>query len=110
MFALEKSGHFLFVLSSMRKFCYERIGERVYKKSLFVRLLILMLLATTVPFILSNVISYRLTSESIQASRIQLNQNSMTIGMENIEKYLNELNRLSLNWYYDADLMEYLMQ
>ncbi|NOU95893.1 HAMP domain-containing protein [Paenibacillus sp. LMG 31456] len=82
----------------------------MYKKSLFVRLLILMLLATAVPFLLSNVISYRSTSQSIQASHIQLNQNSMTIGMENIKKYLKELNQISLSWYYDADLMEYLRQ
>jgi two-component system sensor histidine kinase YesM len=87
-----------------------RVGERLYKKSLFVRLLILMLLAAAVPFLLSNIISYRLTSQSIEASQIHLNQNSMTIGMENIKKYLNELNQLSLSWYYDEGLMDYLRQ
>ncbi|MDF2960319.1 MAG: hypothetical protein K0S39_2054 [Paenibacillus sp.] len=84
--------------------------NRVYKKSLFVRLLILMLLATAVPFLLSNIISYRSTSQSIQGSHIQLNQSSMTIGMENLKKYLNEVNQLPLSWYYDADLMDYLLQ
>jgi two-component system sensor histidine kinase YesM len=34
----------------------------------------------------------------------------MSIGMENIKKYLNELNLLSLSWYYDTDMMEYLRQ
>ncbi|WP_187273971.1 sensor histidine kinase [Paenibacillus sp. N3.4] len=77
---------------------------------MFVRLLILMLLATAVPFLVSNIISYRSTSASIQDSHIQLNQNSMNIGMENIKNYFKELNQLPLTWYADADLMEYLRQ
>ncbi|RXZ81316.1 sensor histidine kinase [Paenibacillaceae bacterium] len=80
----------------------------MYKKSLFVRLLILMLLVTAVPFLLSNIISYRMTSESIEASHIELNQNLMTIGVENIKRYMKELNQLSLSWYYDAELLNYL--
>ncbi|MNH94981.1 Sensor histidine kinase YpdA [compost metagenome] len=69
-----------------------------------------MLLATAVPFLVSNIISYRSTSASIQDSHIQLNQNSMNLGMENIKKYFNELNQLALTWYADADLMDYLRQ
>lgn len=80
----------------------------MYKRSLFIKLLVWSLLATTIPFICSNLISYRSTSATLQANMIELNRKTMSIGMENVKKYLEELNQLSVSWYYDQNLMEYL--
>jgi len=72
------------------------------------RLLVWMLIMTTIPFILSNVISYRSNYNTLQEHSIELNQNTMTIGMDNIKKYLHELNRLAVSWYSDQDLAMYI--
>lgn len=82
--------------------------NRIYKRSLFARLLVWMLIMTTIPFILSNVISYRSNYRTLQEHSIELNQNTMTIGMDNIKKYLQELNQLSVSWYADQDLAMYV--
>ncbi|TBL75789.1 histidine kinase [Paenibacillus thalictri] len=80
----------------------------MYKRSLFVKLLVWTLLATAIPFICSNLISYRSTSASLEANMIELNQKTMNIGMENMKKYFQELNQLSVSWYYDPSLLSYL--
>ncbi|MCR8632284.1 sensor histidine kinase [Paenibacillus radicis (ex Xue et al. 2023)] len=80
----------------------------MYKRSLFVKLLVWTLLATAIPFICSNLISYRSTSASLQENMIELNQKTMNIGMENMKKYLQELNQLSVSWYYDPNMLSYL--
>ncbi|WP_239614683.1 sensor histidine kinase [Cohnella mopanensis] len=82
--------------------------NRIYKRSLFARLLVWMLIMTTIPFILSNVISYRSNYRTLQEHSIELNQNTMTIGMDNMKKYLQELNQLSVSWYADQDLAMYV--
>ncbi|BBI33942.1 sensor histidine kinase [Cohnella abietis] len=82
--------------------------NRIYKRSLFARLLVWMLIMTTIPFVLSNVISYRSNYRTLQEHSIELNQNTMTIGMDNIKKYLQELNQLSVSWYADQDLAMYV--
>jgi two-component system sensor histidine kinase YesM len=82
----------------------------MYKKSLFIKLLVWMLLAAVIPFIISNFISYRSTSHSIQKKVIEVNENLMDIGMSNIQNYMQELNLLSVSWYNDQRLMVYLRQ
>ncbi|TDF92543.1 sensor histidine kinase [Paenibacillus piri] len=77
----------------------------MYKRSLFVKLLVWMLLATAIPFLSSNLIAYRSTSATLQSNMIEMNRNTMNIGMENMKKYLQELNQLSVSWYYDQNLI-----
>ncbi|TVX96688.1 sensor histidine kinase [Cohnella terricola] len=96
--------------ASIRALQRGRDGEmnRIYKRSLFARLLVWMLVMTTIPFILSNVISYRSNYRTLQEHSIELNQNTMTIGMDNMKKYLQELNLLSVSWYADPDFARYV--
>ncbi|WP_175532397.1 sensor histidine kinase [Paenibacillus sp. yr247] len=75
---------------------------------MFAKLLVGMLIAVVIPFILSNLISYKTTSDSVEGHVIALNQNTMDIGMDNIKRYLENLNRLSNAFYYDQTLMSYL--
>jgi two-component system, sensor histidine kinase YesM len=78
------------------------------KKSLFAKLLVGMLVAAIVPFVLSNIVTYKANSSSIKRQLIELNQNAMDIGMGGIKSYLNELVSLSASYYNDGDLMKYL--
>jgi two-component system, sensor histidine kinase YesM len=78
------------------------------KKSLFAKLIAGMLIAVIVPFILSNLISYKSTSDSVEEQVIALNQNTLDIGMDNMKRYLDNLNRLSVAFYHDKTLMSYL--
>ncbi|MFE5323220.1 sensor histidine kinase [Paenibacillus sp. NPDC056579] len=80
----------------------------MYKRSLLVKLLVWMLMATVIPFTCSNLISYRSTSAALEANMIELNHKTMNIGMDNLKKYLQELNQLSVSWYYDQSLINYL--
>lgn len=79
-----------------------------YKKSLFAKLLIGMLISAVIPFTLSNIISYKTTSDSMENQVIQLNQNLMLVNMENVKGYLEELNRNSVTFYKDLALMRHL--
>jgi two-component system sensor histidine kinase YesM len=80
----------------------------IYKKSLFLKLLVGLLIAVVVPFSLSNLISYKTTSDSVERQVIALNQNTMDIGMDNMKRYLLKLNRLSVAFYNDPTLINYL--
>ncbi|MBW7473994.1 histidine kinase [Paenibacillus oenotherae] len=80
----------------------------LYKKSLFFKLLVDILIAVVLPFALSNLISYKMTSDSVEEQVIALNQNTMEIGMDNMKRYLTNLNRLSVAFYNDQTLMKYL--
>ncbi|BCG57892.1 sensor histidine kinase [Paenibacillus sp. URB8-2] len=79
-------------------------AKPIYKKSLFIKLLVWMLLVTTIPFILSNIISYRSSYRSLQNQVIELNRGTLLIGMENMKKYLQELNLMSVSWYSGEDM------
>lgn len=78
------------------------------KKSLFAKLLVGMLISAVIPLSLSIVISYKTTSRSVEHQLIELNQNTMDGGMDNIKRYLNDLNHLSVSFYHDQTLMRYL--
>ncbi|KRE53649.1 sensor histidine kinase [Paenibacillus sp. Soil522] len=79
-----------------------------YKKSLFFKLLVGMLIAVVVPFTLSNLISYKTTSDSVEEQVIALNQNTLDIGMDNVKRYLLNLTQLSVAFYNDQTLMSHL--
>ncbi|WP_171654402.1 sensor histidine kinase [Paenibacillus foliorum] len=78
------------------------------KRSLFAKLLIGMLISVIIPLSLSAMISYKTTSRSMERQVIELNQSTMDSGMDNIKQYLNDLNHISLAFYYDQTLMRYL--
>lgn len=79
-----------------------------YKKSLFAKLLTGMLIVAVIPYSLSNVISYKTTSNSMESQVIQLNQDVMETNIENVKRYIRELNRISVTFYQDQTLMKYL--
>jgi two-component system sensor histidine kinase YesM len=81
---------------------------RWFKKSLFAKLIVGMLIAAVIPFAVSNVISYKTTSDSMKHKVIELNQVVMENGMENVLRYLHDLNRISVSFYYREMLMNYL--
>ncbi|WP_165452470.1 sensor histidine kinase [Paenibacillus thalictri] len=78
------------------------------KKSLFAKLLIGMLISAVIPLSLSIIVSYKTTSRSVERQVIELNQGTMDSGMDNIKRYLNDLNYISVSFYYDQTLMRYL--
>ena len=78
------------------------------KKSLFAKLLVGMLISAVIPLSLSIMISYKTTSRSVERQLIELNQNTMDGGMDNIKRYLDELNHISVSFYHDQTLMRYL--
>lgn len=78
------------------------------RKSLFAKLLIGMLLATVVPFLLSNLIAYQTSSSSMERQTIQLNHNSMDIMMNNVKFYFQDLDKLTGSFYVDTKLNQYL--
>src|SRR4051812_16017224 len=78
------------------------------RKSLFAKLLVGMLISAVIPLSLSIIISYKTTSRSVEHQLIELNQNTMDSGVDNIKRYLNDLNHLSVSFYHDQTLMRYL--
>ncbi|MEK8132073.1 sensor histidine kinase [Paenibacillus filicis] len=80
----------------------------MYKRSLLVKMLVWILLATVIPFICSNLISYRSTSAALEENLIELNRKTMNIGLDNLKRYLQELNQTSVSWYYDQSLISYM--
>jgi two-component system sensor histidine kinase YesM len=79
-----------------------------FKKSLFAKLMVGVLIATVIPYTMSNVISYITTTKSVEHQFIELNQNSMERSMGDLKRYLHDLNRISVSLYYDETLMSYL--
>ncbi|CAH0118111.1 MULTISPECIES: sensor histidine kinase [unclassified Paenibacillus] len=78
------------------------------KRSLFAKLLVGMLLASIIPFSLSNIVSHRTTSKWVEQEVISLNRQSMDLSMENIKRYLQELRVVSASYYQDNELMNNL--
>lgn len=78
------------------------------RKSLFAKLLLGMLLATVVPFLLSNLIAYQTSSSAMERQTIQLNHNSMDIMMDNVKLYFQDLDKLTGSFYVDTKLNQYL--
>ncbi|MEK8128249.1 histidine kinase [Paenibacillus filicis] len=78
------------------------------KQSLFAKLLIGMLLASVIPFSLSNIVSYHSTSQGMEQKTIELNQKTMSLGMDQVKRYLQELTLDSVGYYQDNELMSNL--
>jgi len=78
------------------------------KKSLFAKLLLGMLIASIIPFLLSNIVSYRTTSEGIRQKTIDLNLKTMSLALDNVKRYMQELSLDMVAYYQDSQLMDNL--
>jgi len=78
------------------------------KKSLFAKLLLGMLIASIIPFLLSNIVSYRTTSEGIRQKTIDLNLKTMSLALDNVKRYMQELSLDMVAYYQDSLLMDNL--
>ncbi|MRG87863.1 sensor histidine kinase [Salinibacillus xinjiangensis] len=74
-------------------------------KSLHKKLLVGMLLVTVIPIIISTIITYQSTSETIEKNLVNSNQQLMEVGMDNLVYYFRELDQMSLSWTFDEELM-----
>ncbi|BFH65714.1 sensor histidine kinase [Paenibacillus azoreducens] len=78
------------------------------KRSLFAKILLSMLITTTVPLLITNYISYHTIGRSVKEQLVQLNQSSMAIKMSGITKYIHDVSMLSYTYYSDPELMRLL--
>lgn len=78
------------------------------KTSIRKRLIILLLLATIIPFGTSIIITYYHTKESFKDQVIQENSNLLFQGKVNLESYLAELNGLPLSLYNNQEFMNFM--
>jgi two-component system sensor histidine kinase YesM len=80
----------------------------MFKKSIRNRLIVLLFLATIIPFGTSITITYFHTKESLKNQVVQENRNLLFQGKINLEGYIHELNGLSLSFYNNPDFMNFL--
>lgn len=78
------------------------------KKSLLSKLIVGMLISAIIPLSVSIAISYRTTSSSVQSQVISLNQHAMDNSTYYLKRYLDDLIRISVSFYYDPTMMSYL--
>ncbi len=74
------------------------------KRSIFTKILLSVLIATIIPFVLSNYISYQITGKAVNDQLVELNQNSMAITASGLHAYFHELSMLGLAYYSDPAL------
>jgi len=78
------------------------------KGSIIFKIIISLIVATTVPFIISNYLSYQITGNAIKRQLVELNQNSMSITMATLQSYFHELSLLGLTYFSDPELVRLL--
>ena len=78
------------------------------KRSLFAKILLSMLLAIIIPFLLTNLMSYRYIRDSVKEQLVELNQNSLAITISGIHDYIHELSFLASSYYNDNELIRLL--
>ncbi|WP_339157682.1 histidine kinase [Paenibacillus sp. FSL W8-0186] len=78
------------------------------KRSLFRKLLAVMLCVAILPFLMASVFAYRTISSSMEQQVIDLNQDAMEIISNNLKIYFEDLNMLTGSFYVDPQLMKYL--
>ncbi len=80
----------------------------MFKGSIRNKLIVLLLIATIVPFGTSIVITYYHTTESLKIQAIKENSNLLYQGKVNLESYINELNGLTLSLYNNPGFINFL--
>ncbi|WP_028562996.1 sensor histidine kinase [Paenibacillus pinihumi] len=83
---------------------------RLIKGSIITKVIISLIIATSVPFIISNYLSYQITGNAIKRQLVELNQNSMSITMSSLQSYLHELSLLGLTYFSDPALVRLLSE
>ncbi|MFC0216026.1 sensor histidine kinase [Paenibacillus chartarius] len=79
-----------------------------FKRSLLSKVIVGMLISAVVPLIITIAISYRTTTQSVQNQVIDLNQHAMESSMYVLKRYLDDLSHVSIQFYYDSTIMDYL--
>lgn len=77
-----------------------------WKKSLLSKVIVGMLISAVIPLFVSFAISYQTTSGSVQSQVITINQHAMDSSIYYLERYLDDLSRVSVSFYYDSTLMD----
>jgi len=80
------------------------------KGSIISKIIISLIVATTVPFIISNYLSYQITGNAIKRQLVELNQNSMSITMSALQSYFHEMSLLGLSYFSDPELVRLLSE
>lgn len=83
-------------------------GTAVFKRSIRNKLIVLLLLITTIPFGSSVLITHYYTKEALTEKAIEDNANLLYQGKINMEGFLKEINNFSLSIYNNTDFMHYL--
>ncbi|OBZ17766.1 sensor histidine kinase [Bacillus sp. FJAT-26390] len=78
------------------------------RKSLYMKISCLLLLTAAIPFLISNTITYFSTARALEDNMIHTNLSLMQQGVEHTISYMNELEALSLQWYFDKALFQLL--
>jgi two-component system, sensor histidine kinase YesM len=78
------------------------------KNSIRNKLVVLMIIATIIPFGSSIIITYLYTKDSIEEEVVQESSNLLYQGKINLENYINELNSLTISLYNNPDFINYL--
>src|SRR5690606_18379642 len=81
---------------------------KLIKGSIISKIIISLIVATTIPFIISNYLSYQLTGQAIKTQLVELNQNSMAITMSSLQSYFHELSLLGISYFSDPGLVRLL--
>src|SRR5690606_34609706 len=81
---------------------------KLIKGSIISKIIISLIIATTIPFIISNYLSYQITGKEIKKQYVELNQNSMSITMSALQSYLHDLSLLGLSYFSDPALVRLL--
>ncbi|WP_394136566.1 sensor histidine kinase [Cytobacillus oceanisediminis] len=80
----------------------------MFKGSIRNKLIVLLLIATIVPFGASIVITYYHTTESLKNQAVKENSNLLYQGKVNLESYINELNGLTLSLYNNPGFINFI--
>ncbi|MBD8070621.1 sensor histidine kinase [Bacillus sp. PS06] len=80
----------------------------MFGKSIRNKLIILLLIATIIPFGSSILITYFHTKESIKNQVVQENSNLLYQGKVNLQSYIKELNGLTLSLYNNPEFMTFM--
>ncbi|MFS0837109.1 cache domain-containing sensor histidine kinase [Paenibacillus sp. 1P03SA] len=75
------------------------------KSSIRTRLILLMLIATVIPIVISMIVTYFYTTRSVGTKLIRENANLIYQGKTNVQAYMDTLNRNSLSLYNDPGVL-----
>ncbi|NMO94360.1 cache domain-containing sensor histidine kinase [Paenibacillus lemnae] len=78
------------------------------KKSLLTKLLLGMLVCAMIPLSVSIIISYRTTTSSVQSQIADINRQAMDSSTYYLQRYLDNLDQITLSFYFDPVMMGYL--